>query len=71
MPYRVLKIEPTRDPIEVCAFSSAYAAVDFMTSAWFRGDVVANHLHLVDAEDSVVLSPDDMVGACALVFAPS
>lgn len=70
MTYRVVAFRsiPTEQDT-VCEFSNAYAAVDFMTSAWFRGDGRARVLHLVDDNNQVLLAPDDLINACALEWA--
>ena len=62
MGYRVIDCE-TQEDLRV--FDSAYAAVDFMTSAWYRGDPQARRLELVDFQGQVLLGPDDLIGACA------
>ena len=48
--------------IELAVFDSAYRAVDFITSAWYRGDSRAAYLSIVDSEGTVLLRPDDLIG---------
>lgn len=73
MGYRVVVIDPQPDTARVedlRVFDSAYAAVDYMTSAWHRGDARARRLHLLDPHGRVLLGPDDLIGTCAAEWSP-
>jgi len=68
MGYRVVEFcsQPgsDRETIEdLRAFDSAYAAVDFITTAWYRGDRRATRLHLLDGNGRVLLRPDDIISS--------
>ncbi|MDX2088628.1 MAG: hypothetical protein SFX73_12305 [Kofleriaceae bacterium] len=70
MRYRVVEMHSdpatgTENQQPLREFDSAYAAVDFITTAWYRGDKRSVRLHLLDPLGRVLLRPDDMISARA------
>lgn len=66
MEYRVVEISVVRGELQteqLEVFESAYQAVDYMASSWYRAEERSARLYLIDSEGSVLLTPFDVPGS--------
>ena len=65
MEYRVIEIDNRVSDrarrLEIARFDSAYRAADYVSESWYRGDSRADRLYVIDTEDTILLTPYDLI----------